>query len=202
MAQWIRYSRDSSEGFGLLEGGQILVHSGDMFAGSQATGETVALGEVEVLTPCQPSKMICLWNNFHELSAKLGTSRPPDPLYFLKAPSAFIAHGQTVRRPPSFAGTVVFEGEIGIVIGKRCANISEDEAADHIFGYTCVNDVTAADILNKDASFRDRRGTLCVSNTANRPSHPSNHGCPSSPSGCQSAYSGHTLRSRADLRCD
>jgi len=153
MAQWLRYSHNGAEGFGTLEGGAIAVHSGDMFAGSQATGETVALADVEVLTPCQPSKMICLWNNFHELSAKLGTSRPPDPLYFLKAPSAFLADGQTVRRPPGFAGNVVFEGELGIVIGKRAANISEAEAADHIFGYTCVNDVTAADILNKDASF-------------------------------------------------
>jgi ketopantoate reductase/2-keto-4-pentenoate hydratase/2-oxohepta-3-ene-1,7-dioic acid hydratase in catechol pathway len=97
--------------------------------------------------------MICLWNNFHELSAKIGSSHPVDPLYFLKAPSAFLADGQTVHRPRSFAGNVVFEGELGIVIGKRCSNISEAEAAEHIFGYTCVNDVTAADILNKDASF-------------------------------------------------
>jgi ketopantoate reductase/2-keto-4-pentenoate hydratase/2-oxohepta-3-ene-1,7-dioic acid hydratase in catechol pathway len=153
MANWLRYSHNGSEGFGTLEGEHILVHSGDMFAGAQATGDTVALDDVEVLTPCQPSKMVCLWNNFHELSAKIGSSRPVDPLYFLKAPSSFLAHGQTVHRPPGFAGNVVFEGELGIVIGKRCANISEAEAADHIFGYTCVNDVTAADILNKDASF-------------------------------------------------
>ena len=153
MAQWLRYSHNGTEGFGTLEGSQILVHSGDMFAGAEATGQTVALADVEVLTPCQPSKMICLWNNFHELSAKIGSTRPVDPLYFLKAPSAFLADGQTVHRPRGFAGNVVFEGELGIVIGKRCSNISEAEAADHIFGYTCVNDVTAADILNKDASF-------------------------------------------------
>ena len=60
MAQWLRYSHNGAEGFGTLEGGAIAVHSGDMFAGSQATGETVALADVEVLTPCQPSKMICL----------------------------------------------------------------------------------------------------------------------------------------------
>ena len=153
MAHWLRYSHNGSEGFGTLEGDHILVHSGDMFAGAQATGQSVALGDVEVLTPCQPSKMICLWNNFHELSKKIGSSRPVDPLYFLKAPNAFLAHGQTVHRPRGFAGNVVFEGELGIVIGKRCSNISEAEAAEHIFGYTCVNDVTAADILNKDASF-------------------------------------------------
>jgi ketopantoate reductase/2-keto-4-pentenoate hydratase/2-oxohepta-3-ene-1,7-dioic acid hydratase in catechol pathway len=153
MAHWLRYSHGGGEGFGTIADGTIAVHSGDMFAGATPTGETLALGEVEVLTPCRPSKMICLWNNFHELAARLGTTRPVDPLYFLKAPNAFLADGQEIHRPKGYAGNVVYEGELGIVIGKRCANITEAEAADHIFGYTCVNDVTAADLLNKDPSF-------------------------------------------------
>jgi ketopantoate reductase/2-keto-4-pentenoate hydratase/2-oxohepta-3-ene-1,7-dioic acid hydratase in catechol pathway len=153
MAHWLRYAQGGNEGFGTVADGQIAVHSGDMFAGAQATGETLALSDVEVLTPCQPSKMICLWNNFHELAARLGTTRPVDPLYFLKAPNAFLADGQVIRRPKGYAGNVVYEGELGIVIGKRCANITEAEAEDYIFGYTCINDVTAADILNKDPSF-------------------------------------------------
>jgi ketopantoate reductase/2-keto-4-pentenoate hydratase/2-oxohepta-3-ene-1,7-dioic acid hydratase in catechol pathway len=153
MAHWLRYAHGGNEGFGTVADGQIAVHSGDMFAGAQATGETLALSDVEVLTPCQPSKMICLWNNFHELAARLGTTRPVDPLYFLKAPNAFLADGQVIHRPKGYAGNVVYEGELGIVIGKRCANITEAEAGDYIFGYTCINDVTAADILNKDPSF-------------------------------------------------
>ncbi len=106
MARWIRFSRDGAEEFGTLEDGTIAVHSGDMFAGAEATGETVALADVEVLTPCRPSKMICLWNNFHELSERLGTSRPPDPLYFLKAPNAFLADGQVIHRPKGYVGNV------------------------------------------------------------------------------------------------
>jgi len=153
MARWIRFSRDGAEEFGTLEDGSIAVHSGDMFAGARATGETVALADVEVLTPCRPSKMICLWNNFHELSERLGTARPADPLYFLKAPNAFLADGQVIHRPKGYVGNVIYEGELGVVIGRRCANISEAEAGDYIFGYTCVNDVTATDILNKDKSF-------------------------------------------------
>ncbi|HUS55716.1 MAG TPA: fumarylacetoacetate hydrolase family protein, partial [Thermohalobaculum sp.] len=153
MAHWLRYSHGGSEGFGTVADGTIVVHAGDMFAEPEPTGEALALSDVVVLTPCQPSKMICLWNNFHELAAKLGTTRPVDPLYFLKAPNAFLADGQVINRPKGYAGNVVYEGELGIVIGKRCANITEAEAADYIFGYTCVNDVTAADILNKDPSF-------------------------------------------------
>ena len=76
-----------------------------------------------------------------------------EPLYFLKSPSAFLAHGETIRRPPSYSGNVVYEGELGIVIGKRCSNVTEDEAGDYIFGYTCVDDVTAADIISKDPTF-------------------------------------------------
>lgn len=153
MAHWIRYARNGNVGFGTVADGKITVHTGDMFANPTPTQDTLPLDDVEVLTPCLPSKMICLWNNFHELAAKLGTTRPVDPLYFLKAPNAFLADGQQIRRPKGYAGNVVYEGELGVVIGKRCANITEAEAADHIFGYTCVNDVTAADILNKDPSF-------------------------------------------------
>ena len=147
MTHWIRFSRGAGGDaeFGTLDDGLIAVHSGAMFEAPVATGEALGLTDVEVLTPCEPSKMICLWNNFHELSAKLGTIRPVDPLYFLKAPNAFLADGQVIRRPPGYAGNVVYEGELGVVIGKRCSNISEAEAGEYIFGYTCINDVTAAD---------------------------------------------------------
>ena len=153
MAQWVRFRHEDRTEFGVLEGEYIAVHSGDMFDGAMPTGESRALADVSLLTPCEPSKMICLWNNFHELSAKLGTSRPLDPLYFLKAPNAFVADGAEIQRPRSYAGNVIYEGELGIVIGKQCAGISEAEAGDYIFGYTCINDVTAVDLLNKDASF-------------------------------------------------
>ena len=153
MAHWIRFERQGQTGFGTLDGEAITVHDGDMFEDPRPTGETVPLADVEVLTPCVPSKMICLWNNFHALAARLGVPEPPEPLYFLKSPSAFLAHGETIRRPPSYSGNVVYEGELGIVIGKRCSNVSEDEAGDYIFGYTCVDDVTAADIISKDSTF-------------------------------------------------
>jgi 2-keto-4-pentenoate hydratase/2-oxohepta-3-ene-1,7-dioic acid hydratase in catechol pathway len=97
--------------------------------------------------------MIALWNNFHALAAKLEVAEPAEPLYFLKAPSAFTPAGTTIHRPKTYDGPVVYEGELGIVIGKLCRAISEAEAADHIFGYTCVNDVTAAKILQKDPTF-------------------------------------------------
>lgn len=131
----------------------ISVYQGDMFDAPSPTGEQVSCGDVKIQTPCDPGKMICLWNNFHALAAKLEVAEPPEPLFFLKASSSFIADGDTIRRPASYDGPVVYEGELGIVIGKRCSQVDETDIADHIFGYTCVNDVTAAKIISKDPTF-------------------------------------------------
>jgi 2-keto-4-pentenoate hydratase/2-oxohepta-3-ene-1,7-dioic acid hydratase in catechol pathway len=153
MARWLRFEQDGKLEFGTLQDGVIRIFQGEMFAGASPTNRSVALPEVCLRTPCDPSKMICLWNNFHELAAKLGVAEPDEPLYLLKAPSAFAAHGDPIHRPKSYDGKVVYEGELGIVIGRRCAYVSEADAWDHIFGYTCVNDVTAADIINKNSTF-------------------------------------------------
>ncbi len=159
MAHWLRFqhqSHSSSQAqpaFGTLEGDTIAVHQGDMFNQPQPTGERVALADVALLTPCAPTKMVALWNNFHALAAKLGQAIPPEPLYFLKANSSFHPHSAPIRVPAAYAGKVVYEGELGVVIGKQCRQVSVDDAPAHIFGYTCINDVTAAELLNKDASF-------------------------------------------------
>jgi 2-keto-4-pentenoate hydratase/2-oxohepta-3-ene-1,7-dioic acid hydratase in catechol pathway len=153
MPLWIRFDHAGQVGFGTLEDGTIVVHQGDMFANPTATAQTLALSAVEVLTPTEPSKMIALWNNFHAMAKKMELSIPEEPLYFIKSSSSFLATGKTIRRPQSYSGRVVYEGEIGIVIGKTCRGVSQDEAADCIFGYTCINDVTAVDLINKDKSF-------------------------------------------------
>lgn len=153
MARWLRFEKDGRHGFGTLDGDTISIATGDMFAGATASGETTPLDAVRILTPCDPGKMICLWNNFHALAEKAGNPIPPEPLYLLKAPNAFLGPNEIIRRPASYDGKVVYEGEIGIVIGKRCSGVSEADAASHIFGYTCINDVTAVDIIGRDPTF-------------------------------------------------
>jgi len=153
MARWVRFEVGGKAGFGKLEGERVLVHSGDMFADATPTGESLALESVRLLTPCQPRQMVALWNNFHALAAKNNQSTPEEPLWFLKSPSSFAGTGETIRRPAGYDGPVVYEGELGIVIGKRCARVAEADIADYIFGYTCINDVTAFGLLNKDPSF-------------------------------------------------
>jgi len=153
MQRWIRFEHAGQTGFGTLEEDRITVHEGDMFSSPTPTSRTLALDSVKVLTPTEPTKMVALWNNFHELAKKLNMPVPEEPLYLVKTSNSFLASGETIRRPSSYAGKVVYEGEIGIVIGTTCKEVSEADAGDYIFGYTCINDVTAAELINKDSTF-------------------------------------------------
>jgi len=153
MKQWLRFRHAGATGFGTLTGSGISVHEGEMFGRNAASGKTLALAEVELLAPCAPSKIVALWNNFHALAAKLNQPEPPEPLYLLKATTSIAAPGAVIRRPASYDGKTTYEGELGIVIGKTCARVTPAEADAFIFGYTCVNDITANDILTRDPTF-------------------------------------------------
>jgi 2-keto-4-pentenoate hydratase/2-oxohepta-3-ene-1,7-dioic acid hydratase in catechol pathway len=140
-------------GFGTLTHSEIKVHDGELFGTSQPNGRCLALSDVELLAPAEPSKIIALWNNFHALAAKLNVREPDAPLYLLKAPTTAAAPNTVVKQPASYDGKIVYEGELGIVIGRSCGGVSVEQADDFIFGYTCVNDITASDIIGRDATF-------------------------------------------------
>ena len=150
--QWVRFEHAGTAGFGTLQNGQVQAHRGSMFGTSEPVGSPLALAGLKLLTPSEPSKVIALWNNFRALGDKLKLPVPAEPLYLLKSPNSYLGHGEVIR-PPRCDGKVVFEGELGIVIGKTCKAVPEADALKHVFGYTCANDVTVADILNRDASF-------------------------------------------------
>lgn len=149
---WIRFEYAGKVGFGTLAGDQVSEYRGDMFGAPEPTGGVLALAKVRLLTPTAPTKVIALWNNFHALGAKLNLAVPAEPLYLLKAPNSWLAANETIRKPLC-DGKVAFEGELGIVIGKTCTAVAEAQALGHVFGYTCANDVTVSEILNRDASF-------------------------------------------------
>ena len=153
MAQWLRFQHQGKSGLGQVQGDQIAVYEGDLFNGPKATGETITLADVIVDIPCIPSKMVAMVDNFHALVTKLEHTVPAEPLYFLKGNNSYLAANQVIRTPKSYSGKVVYEGELGIVIGKRCHEADEVEASRAIFGYTCINDVTAIEILNRDPGY-------------------------------------------------
>lgn len=153
MTRWIRFVHAGQTGFGTLTPSGISVHEGDMFGDARPNGKVLTADEVELLAPTQPSKIVALWNNFHALAAKLNQPEPPEPLYLLKATTSVAAPGAVIARPASYSGKTTYEGELGIVIGKPCSRVSVEEADGFIFGYTCANDITANDILNRDPTF-------------------------------------------------
>lgn len=109
--------------------------------------------EVEFLPPVEPSKIICVGRNYAEHAKELGNEVPKEPLLFLKAPSAVIGNGNSILIPTQ-SEQVEHEGELGIVIGKTCKKLTENNnPLDYVFGYICLNDVTARDIQRKDVQF-------------------------------------------------
>jgi 2-keto-4-pentenoate hydratase/2-oxohepta-3-ene-1,7-dioic acid hydratase in catechol pathway len=153
MALWVRYAQNGAERFGTLEGEAISEHAGDLFAGATPTGTVIPRDAVTLLPPVRPPTFIGLWNNYREAAAKQGLALPETPLFFLKSPRSVIGPGAPIRPPPGYTGRVIYEGELGLVIGRRIHDVDEEAAAAAIFGLTCVNDVTALDLLNADPSF-------------------------------------------------
>lgn len=150
--RWVRFQTLDAIHFGTLEGEKIRVYEGDMFDAPEPTGESLHVDDVKMLAPLVPGKMLAMWNNFHALGKKLGLEPPAEPLYLIKSPNSLLAPGGTIRKPLC-DGKVVFEGELAIVIGRRCFNVSEEDAPKHVFGLTCANDVTVADIIARDPTF-------------------------------------------------
>ena len=119
----------------------------------QQTTTSLPLNEVKLFAPVAPSKIVCVGRNYREHAAELGNKMPEEPLLFLKAPSAVIAVEDKIELP-SASQQVEHEGELGVVIGRLARKLSEsDDALSYVFGYTCVNDVTARDLQRKDVQF-------------------------------------------------
>jgi len=136
---------------------------GDMESLRTRKIEAIPLEEAALLPPVRPSKIVCVGRNYREHAAELGHDVPTEPLIFLKATSALLPPGGTVRRP-KISERVDYEGELGVVIGKTCYQPAPDaDIRQYILGYTCVNDVTARDLQNKDNQWSRAKGfdTFC-----------------------------------------
>jgi len=153
MPTWMRFVMDGETRFGRVEGDRVRLATGDLFEAPELGDRLVATADLRPLAPCAPGKFVGLWNNFRAAAEKGGLSVPGEPLYFLKPSSSFAGPGAVIRPPRGYEGRVLFEGELGIVIGRRCAHATPEQALGAIFGYTVVNDVTALDLITRDPSF-------------------------------------------------
>jgi 2-keto-4-pentenoate hydratase/2-oxohepta-3-ene-1,7-dioic acid hydratase in catechol pathway len=124
-----------------------------VFPSENLQGEPLKISDVEILAPVTPSKIVCVGRNYSEHAKELGNEVPSEPLLFLKAPSAIILDNEEIILP-SQSEQVEHEGELGVVIGRDCKNLTENEnPLEYILGYICLNDVTARDLQRKDVQF-------------------------------------------------
>jgi len=132
------------------------------FDGGEKT--SVDLGAVRLLAPVAPTKVVCIGRNYREHAKDLNHAIPTEPLFFLKPPSSVIGTEVAIQRPADLSERIDYEGELGVVIGKRCFRLREGEdVRSYILGYTCLNDVTARDLQNKDNQWSRAKGfdTFC-----------------------------------------
>jgi 2-keto-4-pentenoate hydratase/2-oxohepta-3-ene-1,7-dioic acid hydratase in catechol pathway len=114
---------------------------------------TVKLGDVKILAPIAwPPKIICLGSNYRDHAAELGSPLPDEPVIFMKPHTTIIGPDEPIVKP-AFVKELDYEAELAVVIGKKGKNIAVEDAKNHIFGYTCFNDVSARDIQFKDKQW-------------------------------------------------
>ncbi|MGH9774019.1 MAG: fumarylacetoacetate hydrolase family protein [Candidatus Acidiferrales bacterium] len=149
--------------WGAIEGGLVRELSAAPFAGLKPTGRDWRLEEIKLLPPVEPSKVVCLGRNYSEHAAELGNELPKEPLIFLKPPSSVIGPDEPIRMPAESA-RVDYEGELAVVIGRTCSRLgATEDVSGCIFGFTCLNDVTARDIQKREVQFTRAKGfdTFC-----------------------------------------
>jgi 2-keto-4-pentenoate hydratase/2-oxohepta-3-ene-1,7-dioic acid hydratase in catechol pathway len=149
-----RYNYQGKIGCGRLEGSLIHTYGGDLTGALTPAGPVLRLGEVQLLPPVLPGKIIGIGKNYAAHAREMGGAPPDeDPLIFLKAPSAVIGPDEVIVLP-AVSQRVDHEAELGVVIGRRARDLRpEEDPLHYVLGYVCVNDVTARDLQSKDVQF-------------------------------------------------
>jgi 2-keto-4-pentenoate hydratase/2-oxohepta-3-ene-1,7-dioic acid hydratase in catechol pathway len=165
-----RFSYAGKMKYGVIDNQIIKGYRGTPFANPEtgkvyfnADGTRYKLGEVKLLAPCEPSKIVCLGLNYRKHIEEIGLKFPENPILFLKPLSAVLNPDEYIIRPKSAKGRIDYEGEVGVVIGKKARAVPEKRALDYILGYTCINDVTDRYAQQKDGQWTRAKGfdTFC-----------------------------------------
>jgi 2-keto-4-pentenoate hydratase/2-oxohepta-3-ene-1,7-dioic acid hydratase in catechol pathway len=149
--------------YGLLELNQsVRLLNTAPWLGGEPTGELLAPETYQILPPCEPSKIVAVGKNYSAHAAEMGGEVPKEPILFLKPTTALIASEAQIALPPQ-SKRVEYEGELALVIGSTCFNLTPKQAIAAIWGYTIANDVTARDLQRSDSQWTRGKGfdTFC-----------------------------------------
>jgi len=153
----VRFLVDGRIRYGIVEGDAVRELLRPFFEGLVPMGAVRPLGEVRLLAPTRPSKMLCVGLNYRDHAEEMGKPIPDEPVLFMKPTTALAAHREPIVYP-KMAGRVDYEAELAVVIGRRCRSVTAREADACILGYTCFNDVTARDLQSKDGQWTRAKG--------------------------------------------
>jgi len=153
----------ASPRYGILEADLVREISAAPWAEWRATDCSELLSAIRLLAPVEPRKIVCVGRNYAAHAAELGNEVPKEPLIFLKPSTSLIGADERIFLP-KYSQRVEHEGELGLVMGRRCAHLDDqDDPLGYVLGYTCVNDVTARDLQKADVQFTRAKGfdTFC-----------------------------------------
>lgn len=139
--------------YGIVEGDQIAVATGDPFRGLRTTGNRVALADVRLLAPIEPPNLLCLGQNYKAHVEESGDKLPKAPILFMKSTTAVIGPEEQIVIPKMAPSEVDFEAELAVVIGRTARHVTESSALEYVLGYTCAHDVSARDCQWSDGQW-------------------------------------------------
>lgn len=149
---------DKKTRYGTPDSGKIEELGGDIFGKFEPTGHTFDPGEVKVLPPAAPTKIVAVGLNYKDHAIEMGRDLPEEPRLFIKPSTSVIGHRDKIIYPAHMSSHVDYEGELALVIRKKARHVEEGEALDYVLGYTCLNDVTARDLQARDIQFTRAKG--------------------------------------------
>jgi 2-keto-4-pentenoate hydratase/2-oxohepta-3-ene-1,7-dioic acid hydratase in catechol pathway len=152
----VRFQADDKTFAGRIEGTKILP------LGAETFPREYAIDEVRLLAPCSPCKIVAIGLNYRDHAEEMKLKLPDEPLLFLKPSTSVIGPGDPILLPPQ-SKRVDYEAELAVVVANTARNVSYEQARDYILGYTCLNDVTARDLQQKDGQWTRAKGfdTFC-----------------------------------------
>jgi len=153
----IRFAIGRKVSYGILSGQSIQVIEGRPFRSIRPASQEYRLSEVKILSPCLPSKVVCLGLNYLSHAKETNAPLPRAPLIFIKPSTAVIGPEDRIVYP-AMSRRVDYEGELGVVVKKRAWQVSTEEALDYVLGYTCFSDVTARDLQSADGQWTRAKG--------------------------------------------
>jgi 2-keto-4-pentenoate hydratase/2-oxohepta-3-ene-1,7-dioic acid hydratase in catechol pathway len=150
--RFVRFEHATGIRYGVVEGEAVTPLEGHPWERVVRAGESVPLGQVRLLAPCRPTKIVAVGRNYRAHAAELGNEVPASPIIFLKPPTSVIGPGDAIVYPP-ISQNVHHESELAAIIGRRCRSVRREEVPDYVWGYTCGNDVTARDLQRLDEQW-------------------------------------------------